>query len=49
MKHQKLSHDRPVVLCILDGWGQDAQHSNNAISMAQTPFLDKMNAIKFSH
>ena len=44
MKHQKLSHDRPVVLCILDGWGQDAQHSNNAISMAQTPFLDKMNA-----
>src|SRR5499426_790361 len=28
---------KPVVLCILDGWGDRAQHEANAIEQADTP------------
>src|SRR5262247_4150063 len=28
---------KPVVLCILDGWGHRPQHDNNAIELARTP------------
>lgn len=32
---------RPVVLCILDGWGHRESCENNAICQARTPFLDR--------
>ncbi|HET6157834.1 MAG TPA: 2,3-bisphosphoglycerate-independent phosphoglycerate mutase [Dongiaceae bacterium] len=28
---------KPIVLCILDGWGHRPQHDNNAIEQAKTP------------
>jgi 2,3-bisphosphoglycerate-independent phosphoglycerate mutase len=31
---------RPVVLCILDGWGERAESENNAIALARTPHWD---------
>ena len=31
---------RPVVLCILDGWGHREDRDNNAIAQAQTPVWD---------
>jgi len=33
---------RPVVLCILDGWGQRAERDNNAIAQAHTPVWDRL-------
>lgn len=33
---------RPVVLCILDGWGIGERDSTNAIHAARTPNLDKL-------
>jgi len=33
---------KPVVLCILDGWGDRAPAADNAISAAQTPTWDAM-------
>ncbi len=33
---------RPVVLCILDGWGQRAEADHNAITAAETPVWDRM-------
>jgi len=33
---------KPVVLCILDGWGERADASDNAISKAETPTWDAM-------
>ena len=33
---------RPVVLCILDGWGHREVCKNNAICMARTPVLDRL-------
>ena len=33
---------RPVVLCILDGWGERAETDNNAIALAPTPNWDRM-------
>lgn len=33
---------KPVVLCILDGWGEREATSDNAISEANTPFWDKL-------
>ena len=33
---------RPVVLCILDGWGHRAETANNAIARAQTPVWDRL-------
>ena len=36
---------RPVVLAILDGWGDRAQCEMNAICQATTPNLDRLNQI----
>lgn len=33
---------KPVVLCILDGWGHREEAENNAIQMAATPIYDAM-------
>ena len=35
---------RPVVLCILDGWGIAPDGPGNAISRARTPFWDRLEA-----
>jgi len=35
---------RPVVLCILDGWGHSEAADDNAIRQARTPVLDRLNA-----
>ena len=32
---------RPVVLCILDGWGERVESSNNSIALANTPNWDR--------
>ena len=34
----------PVVLCILDGWGERAPAADNAISLAETPTYDRLRA-----
>ena len=33
---------RPVVLCVLDGWGHREETGNNAIALAATPALDRL-------
>ena len=33
---------RPVVLCILDGWGYREELTNNAIALGKTPVWDKL-------
>ena len=33
---------KPVVLCVLDGWGQRADSDHNAIAQARTPQLDRL-------
>ncbi len=33
---------RPVVLCVLDGWGQRSETENNAIAEADTPVYDRL-------
>ena len=33
---------RPVVLCILDGWGERDEKDNNAIALAETPVWDRL-------
>jgi len=33
---------KPVVLCILDGWGYRAEEKDNAIALAKTPHWDKL-------
>ncbi|HKW55371.1 MAG TPA: 2,3-bisphosphoglycerate-independent phosphoglycerate mutase [Stellaceae bacterium] len=38
---QKPTRPRPVVLCILDGWGERADRADNAILQAKTPNWDK--------
>ena len=35
---------RPVVLCILDGWGLSARRSGNAPLLAETPVMDRLMA-----
>lgn len=37
-------HPRPVVLCILDGWGHRLERENNAIALAETPTWDRWTA-----
>ena len=37
-----LKPTKPVMLCILDGWGSREQTENNAIKMADTPNYDAM-------
>jgi len=36
-----LARPRPVVLCILDGWGYRAETEKNAIALGDTPNLDR--------
>ena len=36
------SRPRPVVLCVLDGWGHREYCENNAICLARTPVLDRL-------
>ncbi|MDF1748194.1 MAG: 2,3-bisphosphoglycerate-independent phosphoglycerate mutase [Alphaproteobacteria bacterium] len=36
------SLSKPVVLCILDGWGERASSSDNAIVAARTPVMDRL-------
>ena len=33
---------KPVVLCILDGWGYREERENNAIALAHTPAMDRL-------
>ncbi len=35
---------KPVILCILDGWGYDPQSQSSAIKNAQTPVYDRLMA-----
>ena len=35
---------KPILLCILDGWGERGERENNAIVMADTPNWDDMSA-----
>ncbi len=35
---------RPVVLCILDGWGERDDPNDNAIALARTPVWDRLTA-----
>lgn len=37
-----MSIPRPVVLCILDGWGLSAETEGNAVALAHTPNFDRM-------
>ncbi len=36
------SHPRPVVLCVLDGWGHRTACEDNAICQARTPVWDRL-------
>ncbi|MBW7852550.1 MAG: 2,3-bisphosphoglycerate-independent phosphoglycerate mutase [Rhodospirillales bacterium] len=36
------SRPRPVILCVLDGWGRRAEREDNAIALADTPVWDRM-------
>lgn len=35
---------RPLVLCILDGWGVSSRREGNAVALASTPHLDELYA-----
>ncbi|MGC8201497.1 2,3-bisphosphoglycerate-independent phosphoglycerate mutase [Aliiroseovarius sp. PTFE2010] len=37
-----MSHPKPVVLCILDGWGLRAQTDANAVALSDTPNYDRI-------
>ena len=37
---------RPVVLCVLDGWGHRAETDHNAIALAETPAWDRLCAAR---
>jgi 2,3-bisphosphoglycerate-independent phosphoglycerate mutase len=39
---EKRSTARPVVLCVLDGWGQRTERAGNAIAEAHTPVWDAL-------
>lgn len=38
------TEQKPVVLCILDGWGERAETMNNAITSANTPHWDRLSS-----
>jgi 2,3-bisphosphoglycerate-independent phosphoglycerate mutase len=40
----KSTQIKPVVLCILDGWGHRHEHEDNAVLLAATPNWDQMTA-----
>ena len=35
---------RPIVLCVLDGWGEREETDHNAIALGQTPHWDRLMA-----
>ena len=37
---------RPVVLCVLDGWGHRQETEHNAIALAETPVWDRLTAAR---
>lgn len=39
-----MSTPKPVVLCILDGWGLRAERENNAVALGNTPNFDRIMA-----
>ena len=39
---QKSGIQRPLVLCILDGWGLRNDHTDNAIALGSTPNWDRI-------
>ncbi len=39
-----MSTPKPVVLCILDGWGMRPERENNAVALADTPNFDRIMA-----
>ncbi len=39
-----MSAPKPVVLCILDGWGLSADEAGNAVAQARTPVFDRIMA-----
>jgi 2,3-bisphosphoglycerate-independent phosphoglycerate mutase len=39
-----MTHPKPVVLCILDGWGKRAENGANAPALANTPGFDRIMA-----
>src|SRR6476661_7544662 len=43
-----MSRPRPVVLMILDGFGERAERDDNAVRLAKTPVLDRLYA-KYPH
>ena len=42
MTEMTIQNTKPVVLCILDGWGSRDENDNNAIKLADTPIYDEM-------
>ncbi len=42
MKDDKSARPRPMVLCILDGWGYREKLDDNAVTLARTPTLHKL-------
>lgn len=41
---EKSARRRPVLLCVLDGWGERKETEDNAIAQAHTPVWDRLNA-----
>ena len=41
---KKITPVRPVLLCVLDGWGEREETDNNAIRLAKTPVWDRLKA-----
>lgn len=37
-----MSAPKPVILCILDGWGLRDQRKDNAVALANTPNFDRV-------
>lgn len=48
MQSQQLTPPKPIVLLILDGWGIGPKNPGNAISLANTPNMDRY-SIAFPH
>ena len=42
MTEPSANRPKPVVLCILDGWGHRVEREDNAIAMARTPTWDRL-------
>ena len=36
----KNTKKKPIVLCIMDGWGINENTENNAVALAKTPNVD---------